>query len=203
MTKDDQPLSILVIEDNPGDFMLIDDYLLEKFSAIKVIHQETFESAIAELKSFENIDIILLDLILPDLKGEQLVEKVQEHSGNVPIIILTGYSDIGLARTILSKGVSDFLIKDEISPEIIYKAIIYALERKSYITKLNKNKKIYQDLFDFSPQPMWIFDPSTLNFLNVNKAAINKYGYTLEEFKKMTIKDIRPKNHMGFLEKSL
>ena len=108
MTKDDQPLSILVIEDNPGDFMLIDDFLLEKFSAIKVIHEETFESAIAELKSFENIDIILLDLILPDMKGEQLVEKVQEHSGNIPIIILTGYSDIGLARKILSKGVSDF-----------------------------------------------------------------------------------------------
>lgn len=203
MMKDDQQLSVLVIEDNPGDFMLIDDYLLEKFSAIKVIHQETFESAISELKSFENIDIILLDLILPDLKGEQLVEKVQEVSGNIPIIILTGYSDIELARKILSKGVSDFLIKDEISPEIIYKSIIYALERKSYIAKLNKNKKIYQDLFDFSPQPMWIFDPSTLRFLNVNKAAIDKYGYTLEEFKSMTIKDIRPKNHMEFLEKSL
>lgn len=203
MTKDDQPLSILVIEDNPGDFMLIDDFLLEKFSAIKVIHEETFESAIAELKSFENIDIILLDLILPDMKGEQLVEKVQEHSGNIPIIILTGYSDIGLARKILSKGVSDFLIKDEINPEIIYKAIIYALERKNYITKLNTSKRIYRDLFDFSPQPMWIFDPSTLHFLNVNKAAINKYGYTLEEFKNMTIKDIRPKNHMEFLEKSL
>ncbi|MEC3966930.1 response regulator [Flagellimonas halotolerans] len=203
MTKDNQPLSILVIEDNPGDFMLIDDYLIEKFSAIRVIHKETFESAITDIKSFANIDIILLDLILPDLKGEQLVEKVQEVSGNIPIIILTGYSDIELARKILSKGVSDFLIKDEISPEIIYKSIIYALERKSYIAQLNKNKKIYQDLFDFSPQPMWVYDPDTLLFLGVNKAAVDKYGYTLEEFERMTIKDIRPRSQVKHLEKSL
>ncbi|WP_275615340.1 PAS domain S-box protein [Flagellimonas yonaguniensis] len=69
--------------------------------------------------------------------------------------------------------------------------------------ELNKSKKIYQDLFDFSPQPMWIYDPQTLYFLNVNNAAIAKYGYTLDEFKAMTIKDIRPKDHMKFLEKSL
>lgn len=203
MIKDDQPLSILVIEDNPGDFVLIDDYLVEKFSAVKIVHIETFEAVISKIKCFEEFDILLLDLQLPDLSGEPLVEKIQEHSGDTPIIILTGYTDIALARKILSKGVSDFLIKDEINPEIMYKAIVYALERKNYITELNKNKKVYQDLFDFSPQPMWIFDPSTLYFLNVNKAAIEKYGYTLEEFQNMTIKNIRPKYQIEFLEKSM
>ncbi len=76
---------------------------------------------------------------------------------------------------------------------------------ETYIThkELNKTKGIYQDLFDFSPQPMWIFDPQTLYFLNVNKAAITKYGYTLEEFKEMTIKDIRPNSEIGLLEKNL
>jgi PAS domain S-box-containing protein len=203
MRKDDQPLSILVIEDNPGDFLLIDDYLLEKFSAIKVIHIKTFTSLITDLKSFESIDVVLLDLTLPDLKGETLVEKIQEYIDNIPIIILTGYSDIELARKALSRGISDFLIKDEINPEIIYKSIVYAIERKSYIAQLKKNKKVYQDLFNFSPQPMWIFDPITLSFLNVNKAAVLKYGYTIEEFKKMTIRDIRPKNQLEFLEKRL
>src|SRR5690606_2663671 len=136
MRKDDQPLSILVIEDNPGDFLLIDDYLLEKFSAIKVVHIKTFKSLITDLKSFESIDVVLLDLTLPDLKGEMLVEKIQEYIDNAPIIILTGYSDIELARKALSKGISDFLIKDEINPEIIYKSIVYAIERKSYISQL-------------------------------------------------------------------
>lgn len=203
MTRDDLPLSILVIEDNPGDFFLIEDYLLEKFSAIKVIHQVTFESAITELKSIENIDIVLLDLVLPDMQGEELVRSFQESSGNIPLIVLTGYSDIDLAKILLSRGVSDYLIKDEINPEIIHKSIIYALERKGYIHRLKQNKKVYQDLFDLSPQPMWIYDPDTLFFLGVNKAAIAKYGYTLEEFKNMTIRDIRPVDHVKYLEESL
>lgn len=203
MTKDDMPLSILVIEDNPGDFVLIDDYLLEKFSAINVIHHMSFEAAASEIESFKNIDIILLDLVLPDLMGEQLVEKVQEHSGNVPIIILTGYSDIELARKTLSKGVSDFLIKDEINPEIIYKSIVYAKERKGYVNQLKQEKKVSQDLFDFSPQPMWIYDPVTLRFMDVNQAAITKYGYSLEEFLELTLRDIRPKDCQGYLEQSL
>src|SRR5690606_22298742 len=93
-----------------------------------------------------------------------------------------------------------FLIKDEINPEILYKSIIYSLERKSYIRGLNKTKKTYQDLFNLSPQPMWLYDTSSLSFLDVNYAAIVKYGYSLEEFKNMTLKDIRPKDQIHYLE---
>ncbi len=96
MTKDNQPLSILVIEDNPGDFLLIDDYLLEKFSAIKVVNAESFESAVKFLQSLSKVDVILLDLELPDLRGEKLVEALQEYTGDIQIIILTNYSDTNL-----------------------------------------------------------------------------------------------------------
>lgn len=203
MLKDNQSLSILIIEDNPGDFVLLEDYLLEKFDAIKILHEDSFESAILTIKSEKTINIILLDLVLPDLQRETLVEKIQQHTSNIPVIILTGYTDIALARKILSIGVSDFLIKDEINPEILYKSIIYSLERKNYISGLNKTKKTYQDLFNLSPQPMWLYDISSLRFLDVNKAAVVKYGYTVEEFKNMTIKDIRPKNEIKPLENSL
>src|SRR5690606_33539205 len=121
----------------------------------------------------------------------------------LPIFILTCYTDIALARRILSLGISDFLIKDEITPEILYKSIIYSLERKNYISGLNKTKKTYQDLFNLSPQPMWLYDISSLAFLDVNQAAITKYGYTLEEFKNMTIRDIRPHDEMHSLDHSL
>ncbi len=203
MIKDSQPLSILIIEDNLGDFVLLEDYLLEKFDAIQIIHEESFESAIFTIKSGKKINIILLDLVLPDLQGQTLTEKIQMQTADIPIIILTGYADIALARKILSMGVSDFLIKDEINPEILYKSIVYSLERKSFIRGLDKTKKTYQDLFNLSPQPMWLYDISSLHFLDVNQAAIVKYGYTFEEFKSMTIRDIRPKNEIKFLEDSI
>lgn len=201
--KDSLPLSVLVIEDNPGDFLLLEDHLLEKFDAIRIFHEDSFNAAVPTIKSDKKINIILLDLVLPDLQGEDLVKKIQQHSGDTPIVILTGYTDIALARRILSLGISDFLIKDEITPEILYKSIIYSLERKNYISGLNKTKKTYQDLFNLSPQPMWLYDISSLTFLDVNQAAIIKYGYSREEFKNMTIRDIRPKEEMKSLDHSL
>ena len=200
MIKDSLPLSILIIEDNLGDFVLLEDHLLEKFDAIRIFQEESFDAAILKIKSTQKIDVILLDLVLPFIQGEALVEKIQEFSGDIPIIILTGYTDIDLARKILSLGISDFLIKDEITPEILYKSIIYSLERKNYINGLNQIKKTYQDLFNLSPQPMCLYDNHSLRFLDVNNAAILKYGYSLEEFKSMTLKDIRPKDQIQFLE---
>lgn len=53
-------------------------------------------------------------------------------------------------------------------------------------------EKRYSDLFQLSPLPKWVFDIKTLRFLDVNKAAINHYGYSYKQFMKMTILDIRP-----------
>ncbi|MCF8356450.1 MAG: PAS domain S-box protein [Melioribacteraceae bacterium] len=67
------------------------------------------------------------------------------------------------------------------------------------ITESNENEKIlaesekkYRELFDANPLPMWIYDAETLEFLDVNDAAINKYGFSKEEFLNMTIAEIRP-----------
>lgn len=203
MVRDIQELSVLIIEDNQGDFILLEDHLLEKFNSIRIYHKQTFESAVELIESGVTIQIILLDLVLPDMHGEALAKKVKERSSEIPLIILTGYSDISLARKILSMGASDFLIKDEITPEILYKSIIYSLERRTYLEGLSKTKKTYQDLFNLSPQPMWLYDLTTLYFLDVNQAAIKKYGYTYEEFMNMTLRDIRPTSEIPALEKRL
>lgn len=58
-------------------------------------------------------------------------------------------------------------------------------------------------LFDNNPLPMWVFDLETLAFLAVNKSAIQKYGYTVDEFLSMTIKEIRPSSEFEKLSKAL
>jgi PAS domain S-box-containing protein len=57
----------------------------------------------------------------------------------------------------------------------------------------------YRLLFESNPQPMWIYDRDTLAFLAVNNAAIHDYGYSLNEFLAMTIKDIRPPEDVPWL----
>lgn len=74
-------------------------------------------------------------------------------------------------------------------------------DRKLAKTALEKSEEKYRDLFNLSPMPMWLFDMHTLHFLDVNEAAIRLYGYTKQEFLKMTVMDIRPKEDLGYLEK--
>jgi PAS domain S-box-containing protein len=64
-------------------------------------------------------------------------------------------------------------------------------ENKQQHQVLEESEAHYRSLFFLNPSPMWIFDVDSLHFLQVNDAAIKKYGYTQEEFLKMTLKDIR------------
>ncbi|GGD34750.1 response regulator [Flavobacterium orientale] len=196
-------INVLVVEDNPGDYLLIEDHLNEKFNHLVIDHCADYQSVLTRLDSGKDSSVILLDLNLPDFDGMALVESVQKKSEGVPIIILTGYSDIKIAKESLSKGISDFLIKDDITAENLYKAIVYAIERKKFLCEQQKSKVVYQHLFNFTPQPLWLYDAETLQFLDVNEAAVRKYGYSKEEFLSMTIREIRPKNELKALEKQL
>lgn len=185
---------ILIVEDNAGDFTLIQDYLEEKFLSAKISWVKNFKQAKTLLIDTEyKIDIVLLDLTLPDKSGEELINELIPLCHDVPLIILTGYSDIEFGARSLSLGVSDYLIKDELDPVLLYKSILYNIERKKSQIQLEASEKNYSDLFHLSPLPMWVYDTETLRFLDVNIAAERHYGYTLQEFLGMTISDIRPK----------
>ncbi|MGV3762633.1 PAS domain S-box protein [Parapedobacter sp.] len=63
---------------------------------------------------------------------------------------------------------------------------------EKHLNEVAQSEQKYSDLFHLSPQPMWVYDLETYDFLDVNTAAINHYGYTREEFLSMTVIDIRP-----------
>ena len=65
-------------------------------------------------------------------------------------------------------------------------------ERVHVQNALTESEKQYRLLFDSSPLPMWVFDRNTFAFLEVNEAAVQHYGYSRDEFRTMTILDIRP-----------
>jgi len=193
MDKDKRPLDILIIEDNIGDFILIDDFIDEHFLQVRLTHVRNFRQARAAFthrgKAF---DVVMLDLTLPDAGGERMIYESLNLSGTAPLILLTGYTDVPFSIRSLSAGVSDYLLKDELSPTILYKSLVYNIERKSFINQLKESEQRYRELFHLSPQPMWVFDEDTLKFLDVNQAAISNYGYTRDEFLDLTILDIRP-----------
>jgi FixJ family two-component response regulator len=143
--KTNSTLSVLVFEDNDGDFVLIEDFLIDAFKTVQ-IKRCNYYSDFEKIKQIEHgitFDLILLDLNLPDLSGWELIQKIVSEKILVPIIILTGYADISLAKESLKQGIEDFLIKDEITPSILHKSIEFAFSRKQYIIHIEEqNKKL-------------------------------------------------------------
>lgn len=192
MQKDKKTYHLLVVEDNPGDYMLIEEYLEDFILKPHLIHVDTFAATVKALQEHEhNFDMILLDLSLPDMQGEELISEIIKYSCNIPVIVLTGYSDVNFSIRSLSLGIADYLLKDDLSAVTLYKSIIYNIERKKHLLALQESERRYSDLFHLSPIPMWVFSEPTLYFLDVNRAAIESYGYSKEEFLKMKITEIR------------
>ncbi len=190
-----EKLSVCIIEDNEGDFVLIEDYLIEQFKLIEILHFSNFANSIEYLQnSKKEVSIILLDLYLPDLKGIDLINGILAYNFYIPIIVLTGYSDLDLAKKSLQKVIYDYLVKDEISPVILHKTIIYALNRSDFVNQIENEKQNYANLFNFNPQPTWFLDAKTLRILNANIAAQKKYGFSLVEFLKMSFNQLHPKD---------
>lgn len=123
-------ISVLLIEDNPGDSRLIIELLKEE---IDVLFGCTVANSLKEgknLMKLNQFDIILLDLSLPDSTGVSTFEKALSFSRNVPVIVLTGMGDNELALEAVRIGAQDYLHKNNLYSELLIKSILFAIERK-------------------------------------------------------------------------
>lgn len=191
MIKDPKKYRILLIEDNPGDFLIEEDLLSEQILDPVIVQANTFKQAVAVLQAPDAFfDVILLDLSLPDKSGQQLISEMLALAPNFPIIILTGYTDMDFSIRSITRNISDYLLKDDLNATTLYKSILYAIERNKYISEIKNSEKRYSDLFRLSPQPMWVYEQGTYRFVQVNKAAVEHYGYSEKEFLDMSVIDI-------------
>ncbi|CAN5336853.1 hypothetical protein BH10PSE9_BH10PSE9_12780 [soil metagenome] len=128
-------LSVLLIEDNPGDRLRAEVALREasRDASIRcaVRSAESLTLGLAYLAKAETpFDAILLDLGLPDSVRLEGLRAIRSANAAVPIIVLTGLFDLGIASEALKFGAGDYLEKSEIQPRTLLRAIRYAIERK-------------------------------------------------------------------------
>ncbi len=185
------PLNILVIEDNPGDYILVNEYLEESFQKATIFHADTLEKGLQNLEK-EKIDVILLDLTLPDGMGIKSFHTIYSKFPRIPVIILTGVGDTEIAIESLKVGAQDFIVKGDSNPTVLQKSIKYGIERSKIYEHLKKSEEQYKFLFNNNPLPMCAFDDASHAFLMVNEAATDHYGYSEKEFLQMTIDELEP-----------
>lgn len=133
---------------------------------------------------------MLLDLTLPDGLGIHSCHTINSKFAKIPVIILTGLEDTGVALESLKVGAQDFIVKGDCNPAVLAKSIKYGIERSKIFEHLRKSEEQYKLLFKNNPLPMWAFEQSDQKFLMVNDAAIEHYGYNEQEFLNMSMDEL-------------
>jgi diguanylate cyclase (GGDEF)-like protein/PAS domain S-box-containing protein len=127
----EKTVRILLVEDNAADARLLREMLNETSSCdYELTHHQTMEKAIAHLVAHP-VDIVLLDLGLPDTDGLRGVQRAQATASRVPLVVLTGSDDELLASQALQEGAQDYLVKGQIDTRGLLRALRYAIERKT------------------------------------------------------------------------
>jgi CheY-like chemotaxis protein len=119
--------AVLVVEDDEGDALLVSECLVEAgFSRDAVVWRRTLADGIAALSIAPAC--VLLDLGLPDADGLRALHGLVEHATGIPVIVLTGRND-RRGDEAVAAGAQDYLVKDDITPELLDRSIRYAVER--------------------------------------------------------------------------
>ena len=126
----DKPIVILLVEDNPGDRRLIREMLAEASNiAFDVQYADRLEAA-TEYLDHNGVEVILLDLGLPDSQGLATLKKIHAQVSRTPIVVLTGLNDETVGLQAVNEGAQDYLIKGQVDTDLLKRTIRYAIERK-------------------------------------------------------------------------
>ncbi|MCC7478549.1 response regulator [bacterium] len=148
MTSDAMTRSLLLVEDNPADADLVVD-LLDQANRdnYDVTHVMRIAEALEILRT-RQVDIVLLDLRLPDGSGLDTVRSVREVADDVPIVVLTGIDDEETAIGCIDIGAQDYLCKGDIRPVALRRTLGYAIsrQREAKLRELQETLERYRAL---------------------------------------------------------
>lgn len=126
------PIRILLIEDNADDLLLIQEILMaERTARFEISWVGCLDEGLTSL-SKGKVDLVLLDLSLPDSEGLETLERVRAQAKKIPVVVLTASDDELLAVQALQRGAQDYVIKGylQVYRGFLARAIRYAIERK-------------------------------------------------------------------------
>jgi diguanylate cyclase (GGDEF)-like protein/PAS domain S-box-containing protein len=170
---------LLLIESNPADARLIND-ALRNHSARFVVEWVTSLVAALNFLAKNPVDVILLDLALPDGKGLDAFDKVMRAAPEALILVLSAATDEELMREAMKRGAHDYFAKGHIDAHWLPRALNYILERKVSSTALRDSDQRFRAMSDASPLGIFVSDAQG-NCIYTNAAYHRISGLTLDE----------------------
>ncbi len=162
-------IKVLLIEDNPGDVLLLQELFKEVTTVVvELMPVERLYEAVNYLTN-EIFDVILLDLSLPDSQGLETFVIAHNQAKATPIIVLTGINDETLATSAMQQGAQDYLVKGQVTGDLLVRSMRYAIERQRADNALRQSEERFRVALKNSPifvynqdkdlRYTWVYNP--------------------------------------------
>jgi PAS domain S-box-containing protein len=180
MLGTEKTIRILIVEDDEEDFFITS-------SLIKSIPHWNFltdwcfryDEALDHVCK-RNYDLYFVDYFLGAKNGLDLLKEAVQQDCDVPFILLTGKGNYAIDLEAMQYGAADYLVKDELNPEMLERSIRYAIEKSHHTKILRESEHKYRSIFEQSKDAIFVTD-TDLNFTTINPATIDLLGYSYDE----------------------
>jgi two-component system, NarL family, sensor histidine kinase UhpB len=180
MNKDNNGLRVLIVEDNPGDYLLLKKTLQRTSVPVEHFYWAQSLAEVGPLLKENGVDIAFLDLSLGDSMGVDSFTTLNRQLPHVPIIVLSGLSDTKVALETISLGAQDYVVKGEFDEKLLAKSIQYSLERKKILEKLQESNERFEIVNKATLDVVWDWDFAT-GSLSLSSSVTKVLGYIEQE----------------------
>ncbi|MBC7951392.1 MAG: EAL domain-containing protein [Rhodospirillaceae bacterium] len=188
--------TVLVVEDNPGDARLVELFLREEVAnPFRILKAAKLADALITLGE-QHVDVVLLDLSLPDSFGLATLARLRAEYPMVPVVVLTGTNDEVLALEALRQGAQDYLVKGQGDGDLVRRAIRYALERSRVDVALRRSEDRFRAVFQNAGVGVVLSEPDG-RFVEANPAFCAMVGYSEAELRGLRFHDITHPEDVG------
>ena len=122
---DEQPIRILLVEDDEGDALLVEEHLRDAGFTVDLRRVRTLDEAVGRL----DVDCVLLDLGLPDALGISALQRLLA-AGSPAVVVLTGLAGVDVGLRAVAEGAQDYLVKGEVDGASLGRSVRYAVQRR-------------------------------------------------------------------------
>jgi PAS domain S-box-containing protein len=178
-----------MIDDDEDDFFLVTELLRDISPGQYVLEwASTFQKGIDALENNTH-DVFLVDYRLGPNTGIDILHRIQQMPNQLPVIMLTGKGDYKIDQEAMQAGAYDYLVKGEITADLLERSIRYALDEYNHRRTIEESEKKYYGIFEKAHDLIVLADCDR-NIIDANPAALRVLHYTREQMLQLHLRDL-------------